>query len=398
MSEKLINRSPDLQRLRDAGYEVEVRNGFVVIRSIPYVNSRREVCFGVMATDLTLNGDQTQRPGDHQVWFDGEYPCNQDGTPISAIANSSGSQTLCDGLQVRHRFSCKPPEGYPDYFAKMTRYIEIIVNQARAIDPSVTACTFKPISSPEDESVFLYTDSASSRAGIASLSKKLAMPKVAIVGLGGTGSYVLDLVAKTHVKEIHLFDGDYFLQHNAFRAPGAVSLEALIEKLLKVDHYAKVYGQFRRGIFPRAGFLDDQTIELLKGFDFVFVCVDRPSVRKLVSNFLCGQEIPFVDVGMELELIQEQECLVGTCRTTLSTAKKSEHFSRHVSLADGLADDLYLTNIQVADLNMLNATLAVIKWKKFCGFYQDVFKEHQSAYAINAHQLTRDELAEPEPA
>ena len=65
--------------------------------------------------------------------------------------------------------------------------------------------------------------------------------RVAIVGLGGTGSYVLDFVAKTPVQEIHLFDGDEFLTHNAFRAPGAASLEALRRKPKKVDYLAAIY-------------------------------------------------------------------------------------------------------------------------------------------------------------
>ena len=42
-------------------------------------------------------------------------------------------------------------------------------------------------------------------------------------------------------------------------------------------------------------------------------------------------------------------------------------------------------------MNALNAVMAVIKWKKYCGFYQDCYREHQSVYAVNAHQLTRDE-------
>ncbi|WP_318271316.1 ThiF family adenylyltransferase [Sphingobacterium cellulitidis] len=46
---------------------------------------------------------------------------------------------------------------------------------------------------------------------------KLERQKIAIIGLGGTGAYILDMVAKTPVKEIHLFDGDSFDQHNAFR-------------------------------------------------------------------------------------------------------------------------------------------------------------------------------------
>ena len=38
--------------------------------------------------------------------------------------------------------------------------------------------------------------------------------------------------------------------------------------------------------------------------------------------------------------------------------------------------------IQVADLNALNATMAVIKGKKLFGFYMDFQREHLSTYAI----------------
>lgn len=391
MSEKLISRSPDLKQLRDEGYEIEVRSGYLALHSVPYVNSRREVAMGTLVTDLTLNNDQTQRPGDHQVWFAGEHPCNPNGAIISALGGGVVTQTLCEGLVVHRRFSCKPPEGYSNYHAKMTRYVEIISNPAKAIDPSVSACTFKPIVAPEENSVFFYTDSASSRAGIASLGNKLAKDKLAIIGLGGTGAYVLDLVAKTHAREIHLFDGDLFLQHNAFRAPGAASLDILSKRPSKVAYYAGIYGQMRRGVIPHEGYLDEATVGQLAGFDFVFLCVDKPAVRKLVSDFLHDQKIPFIDVGMELELIEAEQCLIGACRATLSTPEKFDHFPHHVSLHGNGADDLYRSNIQAADLNALNAVMAVIKWKKYCGFYQDCYKEHQSTYAINAHQLTRDE-------
>ncbi len=394
MSKKLIALNSDLQKLQDEGYEVEVLGGYLLLRSIPYVNSRCEIAMGILATDLTLNNDLTQRPSDHQVWFSGEFPCNSNGAFISALNSSTATQTqtLCEGLVVHHRFSCKPQDGYPDYYAKMTRYEEIISNQARAIDPTATARTFKPVESAEEDSVFLYRDSASSRAGIAGLGRKLAMNKIAIVGLGGTGSYVLDLTAKTHVCEIHLFDGDLFLQHNAFRAPGAASIACLSKKQSKVDYYADIYRQMRRGIFPHYGYLDNVTVNQLLGFDFVFLCVDKPAVRRLVSDFLHNQKIPFIDVGMELEFLEEEQCLIGVSRVTLSTPAKSDHFSRHVSLEENGADDLYRSNIQVVDLNAANASMAVIKWKKHCGFYQDCYKEHQSAYAINAHQLTRDEM------
>ncbi len=399
MSEKLIGRSPDLKRLRDEGYEIEVRNGFLVAHSVPYVNAEKRVAFGKIVTDLTLNNDKTEKPADHQVWFAGEHPCNSDGSIISQIKHTTATTTLCEGVVVQHRFSCKPQGEYPDYHAKVTRYIEIIQNQAKAIDAKFDARTFKPVVSTEENLVFLYTDSASSRAGIANVTRKTAMGKVAIIGLGGSGGYVLDFTAKTHVREIHLFDGDEFLQHNAFRAPGAASLAALEEKLKKVEYFARVYGQMRRGIVAHPDYVTDENVGQLAGFDFVFICVDKPAVRKLLSEYLTKSAIPFVDTGMELELLEEEQLLIGTCRVTLSTQEKSDHFSKHVSLEnDAVVDDLYATNIQVADLNALCAVMAVIKWKKFCGFYQDCYGEHQTAYAINAHQLTRDEVTRIPPA
>lgn len=292
------------------------------------------------------------------------------------------------------RFSSKRPNGYPDYHAKITQYVQLLEHPARALqpdDPTVTARTFLPIETAEEESVFLYTDSASSRAGIVRAAAKLAMGKIAIVGLGGSGSYVLDLVAKTPAREIHLFDGDRFLQHNAFRAPGASSLDDLRARRFKVEHFAALYGRMRRGIVPHPEFMDANNIAHIAGFDFVFVCVDRPGVRKLISDFLHAQDTPFVDVGMELQLIDEAAHWIGTCRVTLSTPDKREHFPRHVSLSGDATEDLYATNIQVADMNALNAALAVLKWKKYCDFYQDHYREHQSVYTINAHQLTRDE-------
>lgn len=393
MSEKLISHSPDLLRLRDEGYEVEVRHGFLVMHSVPYANSRREVALGKLVTNLSVNGDRTLPPGDHQVWFAGEHPCNADGSAMKGIGNDHGRRVLCEGLEVDHRFSCKLPGGvqYPDFHAKMTEYVRIVSHPAKALDPSVDACTFKPILSPEDDTVFLYTDSASSRAGIANISRKLAQSRIAIVGLGGTGSFVLDLIAKSPVSEIHLFDGDTFFQHNAFRAPGAASIEELTERLPKVEYFARIYKKMRRGIVPHAEFLTNENIDQLEGYDFVFVCVDRPAVRGFLAKFLMAHGIPFVDAGMEIELIEEEQFLVGTCRVTACTPEKSDHFSRHVSSNGVNGDDLYASNIQVADLNALCAVMAVIKWKKLCSFYQDCIGEHQSAYAINAHQLTKDE-------
>ena len=95
--------------------------------------------------------------------------------------------------------------------------------------------------------MFCYLDSASSRAGISLITSKLALPKVAIVGLGGTGSFILDLIAKTPIHEIHPYDADKLYTHNAFRGAPAASVEELDAAPAKVDHYQHTFFACLRG-------------------------------------------------------------------------------------------------------------------------------------------------------
>lgn len=393
MSERLISRSPDLQKLVEDRLELVFHDAYLLVKSVPFVKSDRSVGYGTLVTDLKINDDKTLRPtgGDgHQVWFSEEIPCDAQGKPMRALGARGCNQELFPGCQVQQRFSNKPQGGYPDYYEKMSHYVRLLSNQASAIDPSVSPYNGKPVICETSDSVFHYIDSASCRYGIYSVSQKCAMNKVAIVGLGGTGSYILDLIAKTHIKEIHLFDGDYFVQHNAFRAPGAASLEKLSQNQTKVEYFAGIYSKMRRGVIPHPEKITAENIQALSGFDFVFLCVDQANIKGLIYSFLKDAGIAFIDVGMGLELIKEENSIIGDCRTTLCASGRYDHFPKYVSMAGEAEEDLY-DNIQVADLNSLNATLAVIKWKKYCGFYQDQYEELNSSYSLNTHQLTRDE-------
>ena len=51
-----------------------------------------------------------------------------------------------------------------------------------------------------------FQDTLTSRAEITDLSAKFKDDVVAVIGLGGTGAYVLDFLVKTPVKEIRAFD------------------------------------------------------------------------------------------------------------------------------------------------------------------------------------------------
>ena len=392
MSQQIIDHSPDLKRLRDEGYDVQIRDLHLFLASIPYLNSKKEVAIGTLVSELTISGLMTGTPKDHTAHFIGEYPCNLDGTPMNNIKHPSTRVDLGSAVGNNWSFSSKPESGsYANYYDKMTRYIRLISAPARAT-ADVTAVTNPVIMLTEEESPFKFFDSASSRAGIGEQSNKLKCPRVAIVGLGGTGSYLLDFIAKTPVNEIHLFDGGIFQNHNAFRAPGSPTIEQLEAKQKKVTYLTGMYSRMRRRIVPHEQNIDENNVELLRDMSFVFLCIDGGPLKQMIIDQMEQWNLPFIDVGMGIQLING--ALRGQLATATSVPDHRETAKARICCADTKVEDVYSENIQLSELNAMNAAMAVIKWKKLCGFYHDTKKELYSAYTITGNILTNEGIRE----
>lgn len=390
MSQRLIGLNSDLENLRNEGYDLAIRSGYLVIQDVPHVTPGG-IARGTLISTLKLSGERTDKPDTHVCYWQGEMPCHSDGQPIRAIENASDRQDLGHGLTNVLTFSAKAD--YRDYHHKMTTYLGRIVGEAQKLDPTVTAQTY-PVFPIEDESesVFKYVDTASSRAGIGALNETFATQRIAIVGLGGTGAYILDLVAKTQVREIHLFDGDQFSSHNAFRSPGAASLETLRGKPTKVAYLAQIYETMRCGIYPHPEYVTAANVEQLRGFDFVFICIDGGAAKVDILAALEAFGITFIDVG--LGVTRGDAGLSGLLRVTTSTPATRELARRRIPVGDDDGqENEYKTNVQIAELNALNATLAVVRWKKLAGFYRDSCHEHNTSYAIAPNALVGEDVA-----
>jgi hypothetical protein len=191
------------------------------------------------------------------------------------------------------------------------------------------------------------------------------------------------------VKEIHLFDDDYFLSHNAFRAPGAAPIERLRDKPKKVAYLHEIYSKVHKYVTPHEMRIGDSSVGYLSNMNFVFICTDDGESKKSIIAKLVESKIPFVDVGVGINAIDG--LLTGSVRVTTSTTKKNDHINKRISFAENGNND-YDKNIQICEINALNAALAVIKWKKLFGFYHDLEKEHHSIYEINTNKLINDEI------
>jgi hypothetical protein len=398
MSQRLVSLNADLSRLRAEGYDVAIGTSkHLLVRNVPYVNSTKQVKRGTIVSDLDLAGETTVQPKSHVVFFVGEYPCDEHGAVLPGVSQNT-NQALGGGLTPNHQISRKPTTGptpgkYQDYYEKLTTYTAIVSGPAQAIDPTATAITNPVVVPEEDESVFNYVDTAATKAGIVVANSKLEGGTVAIIGVGGTGSYVLDLVTKTPVGEIHLFDDDVFLNHNAFRCPGAASLDDLAKKQKKVDYLVSTYSRMHKHVIGHDCFVDADTVEQLEGMGFVFLCIDKGTGKRLIVERLEEWGRPFIDVGMGIQL-GDDNTLGGIVTVTTSIPKKRDHLRKRVALADGEGADEYSRNVQIAEINALNAALAVIKWKKLCGYYDDATSEHWCAYTIRSNQLISEDLHE----
>lgn len=271
----------------------------------------------------------------------------------------------------------------------MTTYIARITGEATKLDTDADARTDPAIPAEDGTSPFKYIDTASSRAGIAAINAKLAGQRIAIIGLGGTGSYVLDLIAKTEVAEVRLIDGDVFLQHNAFRAPGAPTIDELQARPKKAHRFAGVYSNMHNGIVAHDDFLRQDNLALLDGLDFAFVCVDQGAAKRVIVDRLNANGTSYIEVGLGVLLTNSQ--MGGIVRVTTSTPEGRASAERYMSFADETAvANEYATNIQIAELNALNAALAVIQWKKLYGIYRDTGNAIYTGYAIAPGEIVNE--------
>ena len=385
-----VDHNEDLKRLRDEGFEIEVYGGYLIIHHIPYVNANREIKYGKLIVALSLNKEKTTRPATHVISFMGEYPCYPDGSSIEALRLANPNAPLCEGIVRNWDFSNKPPCGYKDHYEQVVRYAKIISDPAKSIDPKVTDKTFRVLANP-DESVFCYTDSNSTRSNIYNINHKLAGQKIAIIGLGGTGSYILDMVAKTHVSEIHLFDDDLFCQHNAFRAPGAASISDFEDSKYKAAYFASVYSQMHKNIYSHIERISKDNIYVLFDMSYVFVCIDNDTSRQEIVRALSANKVPLADVGIGVQTVDDY--LLATVRTTIVSPDKNDHIDRRLPIGTDETDNAYTTNIQIAELNALNAMYAVIEWKKMFGVYQDLRHYHNLIYTTNDSNLIMEDEA-----
>ncbi|HZR69847.1 MAG TPA: hypothetical protein VFB01_12420, partial [Burkholderiales bacterium] len=194
-------------------------------------------------------------------------------------------------------------------------------------------------------------------------------------------------LVKTPVKEVRAFDLDPFHVHNAFRSPGRLD-ESELGKT-KAEVYRARYENFRNGLLIQPKLIHAASVEELEGVTFAFVCVDKGSSRAGVFDLLISKRIPFIDVGMGL--YRERETLNGLMRMTYYPVEHAQTI-RDKNLAPLIdsPDDVYRANIQIGELNALNAALAIIRFKQLRGFYAQELSPYHILFGLGDLKIAGD--------
>lgn len=388
MSAALTSRDPHLTRLAAEGFDLEVHNSHLLVRNVPYVTTNRMLARGILTCALTLDastGLTAEPQPDHTMYFAGGTPCHRTGEPMSNIIHSSAQQHFGD-LEVHHYLSSKPEitQVYANIYDKVVNYESHIGGAARSIDKTANARSGAGSFTVTEDSPFAIPDSASARYRIGPANRKLK-GRLAIIGLGGTGSFVLDLVSKTWASEIHLYDGDQLLNHNLFRSPGAPEPELLRNFPFKTDYYAAIYARMHKGVRSHPVRVTGANVDELAGFDFAFVCVDKGSSRRAIAEGLVRLRVPFVDTGIGVGVFEDT--LDGCARATfIQPGTPWADVEKLLSFGDDDEEnDVYRTDIQIAAINSLNAVMAVTRWQRWMCYLRDEQHDQSAVFMIEGN-------------
>ncbi len=139
-----------------------------------------------------------------------------------------------------------------------------------------------------------------------------------------------------------------------------------------------------RVIVPHPVAIEENDLSLLDDMSFVFIAIDHGPAKRPIMEHLEQRGIPFIDVGMGVSV--EEGRVAGLVRTTLSTDRAGSREAARARIStEDVALGEYNTNIQIAELNALNAAVAVIMYKKQLGFYADTGSEHFSTYVVDSN-------------
>ena len=165
----------------------------------------------------------------------------------------------------------------------------------------------------------------------------LRTKKIAIIGCGGLGGHIIELMARVGIGAIAAVDGDVFDPSNLNRQLlSEVSLLGISKAKTAAERIARVNPEV--SVTAKDVFLNEENAaDLIRGYDAVLDALDNIEARRILAKACAQAGIPYI---------------FGAIQGWVAQAA--------VSLPeDGLIDTLYPEDVQIRDKSVLSFTPAL---------------------------------------
>jgi len=135
---------------------------------------------------------------------------------------------------------------------------------------------------------------------------RLTHLRVGVVGLGGTGSLVVQQLAHLGIRNFSLIDDDRVDRTNLPRLAGAAWWDALLRTKKNRVAHRQIKRAGNRATVRRHGALRSaEALTALKQVDIIIGCVDNDGARLVLSELAAAYLIPYLDVGVSIATERE---------------------------------------------------------------------------------------------
>jgi len=206
-----------------------------------------------------------------------------------------------------------------------------------------------------------------------------------VIGLGGIGSMVFELLVRLGIRRIIAIDHDIVEESNLNRLAGSTreDVERKTSKVAMLKRYAARISPHTKVTAIQKSIYDEKAVHCLKGCDAFFGCTDNQSSRWVLNRFSVRNLIPYFDTGTGIQadsklniehaggqvriVIPGSGCL--NCIGGLDMAKVQQEMlpepDRQLAIQRGYIAGADVHAPAVASLNGVIANLAVTEFLAF---------------------------------
>lgn len=211
----------------------------------------------------------------------------------------------------------------------------------------------------------------------------VAQERVGIVGLGGVGAWIADLVVKADPREVHGWDYDYIEPKNILRMPGGLDPNVWIGRP-KADWFRETYSVIHTNVHSHnEKVLPENMQDVIERTTFGFVAVDDANDRMMVCDGLANAGIPFVVAG--LSPVRKDKRVKVSMR--IVTAHVGVPSWRDAIPQVGQAGQDDYGSLDLPDVYSMAAGWAIQSWRRMRGQYWQEQREECLNYSASDQSL-----------